>query len=345
MENDTIKQSDESTSVVGRLLRKRREQLGWDIPDISAQLRIRAAHLKAIEAGRMDELPGVAYTIGFVRAYADHLGMEGKLIVADFREEMAQKSKVRPLEFPPQPTQGRLPGLVPIGISLVICLFLYMGWYYWNNQSFETGNLSPIEPVPPSQLTSKESIPDPNPSNTSSPSPQVETESTDDVATTKPADGTNSQPTPALTSDAASTPPASPVTTQNTENAVSQPTATAPKLASQSASVPLRLFAKLDSWVDIRDANNQVVFSRVLRQGENYDPPLKPGLTLTTGNAGGLDIILEGNTLPSLGGVGIVARGIPLDVQQLKAGQKPAATTSSPSPNSDTPDGTQEPSD
>jgi cytoskeleton protein RodZ len=85
--------------------------------------------------------------------------------------------------------------------------------------------------------------------------------------------------------------------------------------------------ARLESWVQVTNAKKEVMFSRVLRVGETYTVPDEKGLTLTTGNAGGIDILLDGKKLKSLGAVGLVKRDIPLDPKKLKDGTafKPAA--------------------
>src|SRR3546814_10325935 len=62
--------------AIGELLRARREELGQDLRDVSHMLRIRYPYLEAIEGGRVGELPGPTYAVGFVRAYADYLGLE-----------------------------------------------------------------------------------------------------------------------------------------------------------------------------------------------------------------------------------------------------------------------------
>ncbi|MDF2764849.1 MAG: hypothetical protein K0S81_1843, partial [Rhodospirillales bacterium] len=65
----------------------------------------------------------------------------------------------------------------------------------------------------------------------------------------------------------------------------------------------------------------QPILIRTLQAGETLDVPAQPGLTLFTGNAGGLDIVLDGRPLPSLGPVGAVRRGISLDPEALRGGQ------------------------
>lgn len=81
---------------------------------------------------------------------------------------------------------------------------------------------------------------------------------------------------------------------------------------------PVVLKALQSTWLEIRDAQHVVVFSRVLSSGEEYWVPQdQPGLTMTLGNAGGLQILVEGKALPLLGTPGQVKRNVPLDVQAL----------------------------
>jgi len=79
------------------------------------------------------------------------------------------------------------------------------------------------------------------------------------------------------------------------------------------------LRARADSWIQVRERQGgTVLFNRVLRPGETYRVPLRPGLLLTTGNAGGLEVVLDGDALPTLGQQGVVRRDLPLEPDLLK---------------------------
>lgn len=81
---------------------------------------------------------------------------------------------------------------------------------------------------------------------------------------------------------------------------------------------PVVLKALQGTWLEIRDMNRAVVFSRVLNPGEEYWVPDDRGdLTMTLGNAGGLQILVEGQPIPVLGNVGQVKRNVSLNVQAL----------------------------
>lgn len=79
------------------------------------------------------------------------------------------------------------------------------------------------------------------------------------------------------------------------------------------------LRARADSWIQVRErSGGTVLFNRVLRPGETYRVPSRPGLLLTTGNAGGLEVVLDGDALPTLGQQGVVRRDLPLEPDALK---------------------------
>src|SRR5262245_47568892 len=131
---------------VGALLRRRREEIQQDIDDVSRQLRIRSAYIRAIEEGKFQELPGNAYAIGFVRAYADYLGLDGGNVVSDYRDELARRSRQNELVWPTEGGESRFPGGAILGVCVLLCLVIYGGWYY-ATQSGGTG-IKLIDQVP-----------------------------------------------------------------------------------------------------------------------------------------------------------------------------------------------------
>src|SRR3954469_15971171 len=115
---------------VGALLRRRREEIRQDIEDVSRQLRIRSAYIRAIEEGKFQELPGSAYAVGFVRAYADYLGLDGGSIVGDYRDELARRSRQNDLVWPSEGTESRFPGGTILVVCVLLGLAIYGGWFY-----------------------------------------------------------------------------------------------------------------------------------------------------------------------------------------------------------------------
>ena len=81
------------------------------------------------------------------------------------------------------------------------------------------------------------------------------------------------------------------------------------------------LRANADAWVQVRDRAGAVLLNRTLHSGETWDVPARPNLLLTTGNAGGTDLLVDGVASPSLGGSGAVRRDLPLDPDLIRDGK------------------------
>ena len=135
-----------------------------------------------------------------------------------------------------------------------------------------------------------------------------------------------SQPTaPATTPPAAPAAPArvepvtAPVERQGTDGAADGQSAQGRVFGEENSSARVVLKARADSWVQVRNSDG-LLMSRLLRKGDTYMVPNQGGLELMTGNAGGLDIVVDGKALPTLGKTGEVRKGIPLQPDALKSG-------------------------
>ena len=114
----------------GALLRASRMRIGEELRDIADILRIRYPYLKAIEEDRFDDLPGQPYAVGFVRAYAVHLGLDADEIVRRFKVEFANESKsATELSFPTPITEANVPGGAIVFIGLLMAVLAYGFWY------------------------------------------------------------------------------------------------------------------------------------------------------------------------------------------------------------------------
>jgi cytoskeleton protein RodZ len=85
MVSELTRAPDEAASAlrqIGRELRDARLARGEDLRDIAAFLCIRPDHLAALENGDLAGTPGRVYALGFLRSYADRLGLDGDLLVA-----------------------------------------------------------------------------------------------------------------------------------------------------------------------------------------------------------------------------------------------------------------------
>lgn len=71
---------------IGNSLRRARERLGLELSQVEEETHIRSKYLKALEEEHFGVLPGAAYAKGFLRTYADFLGLEGERFLDEFND-------------------------------------------------------------------------------------------------------------------------------------------------------------------------------------------------------------------------------------------------------------------
>ena len=87
--------------------------------------------------------------------------------------------------------------------------------------------------------------------------------------------------------------------------------------ANRDARVVLR--ALNDSWIRVSSVGGDYLRDRTLERGDLFLVPNRPDLELWTGNAGGLEVIVDGEVLAPLGSSGAVVRAVPLEPSSLRA--------------------------
>src|SRR5579863_10703693 len=89
---------------IGATLREARERAHLDIMDFETRTKIRAKYLRALEDEEWSLLPGYTYTKGFLRTYADMLGLDGRALVDEFKRQYRDPAEI---EAPPLSPAGR----------------------------------------------------------------------------------------------------------------------------------------------------------------------------------------------------------------------------------------------
>lgn len=395
------------TVAVGHSLKTARELTGKDIAEVAVLLRIRQPFLQALEDGRHKDLPGGTYAVGFLRTYAEYLGLDGEEMVRRFRAEAAGELDVRlNLAFPSPVSEGRIPGGAVLFLGLMLATVAYGGWYLLSSRQTQVAEMVPPlpdrlasvftrqatltgEPAKPVETTPKPD--EAQPKTAEEPAPAVMAGKENDVvppsegeeeaksvapaatpvvvaapvttpvtaadpakiaapkaepaktepmkaepakvepAKSEPAKVEPAKPEPAKTEpakvDTAKTEPAKPeVAKVEPAKIEPAPAATAPipegKVIGQDnadSRVQLKAIGD-DCWVQVRELDGQLLLSRLLRRGDSYMVPNRPGLTLMVGNAGALDIMVDGKKAPALGNAGQVRRDIKLEPEKLLSG-------------------------
>ncbi len=90
---------------LGELLRNTREAEGLSVADVQEATKIRARYLEAMEEGRFEALPGEVYVKGFLRSFAEAVGLSGDEVVARYKAERARIETEKAREA--HPDQGR----------------------------------------------------------------------------------------------------------------------------------------------------------------------------------------------------------------------------------------------
>src|SRR5579859_443110 len=184
---------------VAALLRETRIKQGRDIAVVATTLRIRQPYLQAIEDGRFEDLPGSTYAVGFVRGYAEFLGLDGAEIVRRFKQENSDLAGRAELVFPSATSGGGIPTGALLGLAVVGALVAYGAWYFLQDR-----NETVAEAVPPlpERLAAMLHKPVDNPNDAPPASPTAKPESASPNSANPAAQDTLTQQT------MASTPPA-----------------------------------------------------------------------------------------------------------------------------------------
>ena len=338
------------TARLGAEMRAARQRLGWGVSELAASLRIRPQYLEAIEDGRVADLPGTTYALGFIRAYGNALGLPGAEYATRFRAEGGPANKRTELAFPvPVPQRGVPAGAVVL-LGMLVVAAAYGGWYYYSADQRTPSHVVAALPERLAPLAANGGLAAPPSPQVASILPSVAPPSQlppavaagDAAATgaTRKVTPPAAAPTIAVPPAAVSSQPAPPamagVAAGSTRDnlatasspageAASAPVSAPPAAAAQPPATGIVVKAVAQSWVMVRDAG-KVLLNRTMQPGETWPLPADAtGATLTTGNAGGTVVMVDGADTPSLGASGAVRRGVVLEAAGLRSGHPDTA--------------------
>ena len=112
---------------IGSSLREARERQKLELSAIERDTRIRPKFLRALEDEQFDRLPAPAYARGFLRTYADYLGLDAQRFVDEYNAHFA------PAEEPQAavPVRIRRPGRLRRRLLVVLPVALAVGLVAW----------------------------------------------------------------------------------------------------------------------------------------------------------------------------------------------------------------------
>jgi len=144
--DDALKQA--KAHGVGALLKASRLRVGDNVREISDVLRIRHVYLEAIEDGRFDDLPGPTYATGFIRGYAEYLGLDSEEVVRRYKADISGDGDAsdRNLVFPEPIPEPGIPGGAVVFVGIFVAVVAYGVWYANTTKDGFLAEL--ISPVP-----------------------------------------------------------------------------------------------------------------------------------------------------------------------------------------------------
>lgn len=258
-----------------------------EIQTISKQLCIREEFLEALESGNYSQIPEPVYILGFARNYAIELGLDPDEIVAKIKQEMGASANCSGATDDADTSACAMPSIKEESWYKLMFVkayqFVYQNWIW-----FLGGLVGLVIIILGVVLLSggddTEALPKVAETNT-----QVENV----VAVIDDKE-------PAYKHDVRER-----FGMDNRENA------------------NVILQATQESWVKVEDGRGKTVFSRVLVPGDVYYVPVGNKYKATFGNAGGIDIWVDGKLIPDVGANHTRVAGISLSPENLlKAGKK-----------------------
>lgn len=125
---------------IGDTLREARIRRGLSIKDVEHGTKIRTKYLQALEDEDFEVIPGPTFVKGFMRTYAEFLGLDSDQLVDEYRsrfETQPDPHQIRPLETKGRPRTGsprRQPNHVLVGIAALIAIIALL-WFGWGRGS------------------------------------------------------------------------------------------------------------------------------------------------------------------------------------------------------------------
>jgi cytoskeleton protein RodZ len=320
-------------------LRSYAQYLGFDGDDLIAQIRSSVAGLTSrthlhdrtpLAESRLPKLPILVISLAALAgiyagwAYVDDSGPAEVELVAEVPDELRQQTPAPDITpaTAPAPEPATAPAAAPAIEPLV-------------GPPVEPQADAPASSAAQEVEQSADPAADRPSTDTADPSPQAAEDSTVESAP---------QPEPSAPAVAAEppsnaealAPSAPPASTQiDTESAAPaadvlaavEPVAagTAPTVyRGGDAASRVMLRARTSAWVHVSSTNNDYLWVKTLQPGDAFLVPDRPDLVLWTGNAGGIEVIVDGASLPPLGPEARVVRDVPLQADDLLRRLQPA---------------------
>lgn len=306
----------ERVGKFGEKLQREREMRGISLEEIAGATKIGTRALRALEEEQFEKLPGGIFNKGFVRAYARYLGIDEEQAVADYMAacgepdaepvlpalEAARRAQAARTEYERLPSNGDSTVFRPLVTALVLLAVVAAlaagGWRLYPRVKDRLAHRRAAYTAapPPAGIAPVAAVAQPVP-----PPP----------ATTATASPTLNPPAPAPL----------PVPAPEAPKPAATATPQTPAILASTPEFTVLIHAREQSWVSVK-ADGKVVLKDTLAAGKETSVKAKQTVVLTAGNAGGVEVSIDGKPQPSFGDDNQV-RTILVTPEGIKATSRP----------------------
>ena len=281
-ENPAAELESPKITKIGAMLKEMRLQKGLKLVDVSKKLCIRKFYLEAIEESNYSEIPPFPYGNGFIRSYANFLGLNSENIIELYKEETSL-SKDKSINILEPQAEATMPNIQHILISLLAIVLIYIGWLFYNqnsrtNETSDTTYTEEENTATYDDVVMVENFNDEN-SNEITSTPTEEKASSEPQIVVSEEIYQENKPTDIKNK------------TENNENTEAEEKNKSQKPENMSNGVYIEVLKT--TWVEIKD-KDKLYLSKVLQPGEFYKVPEGEGKILSVGKHDGVNIYING---------------------------------------------------
>jgi cytoskeleton protein RodZ len=312
-------------TVIGETLRRERLRRNLGLDEISRDLKISAKFLEAIEDERFDKLPRGVFAKSFVRQYARLLGLDEEELVGEVQRVVEPTSAgPRFAERAPQPSpsaihvprveawetvsdnrrfarSSSLPALAMVVVVMLVCSGVWALWQRSRRQA-ASHEETPAQTAQAQQSRLPHLEPGASPETTPAQSSRVQPSAQNSAD--RPAEGATPRAPEAKPDVSAAVPGVATVSPTSASGPEPGTKVQVPN-SNPNAQVHLAVTADEVVWVSVR-TDGQYSFSGTLEANQTRTFDANGSITLRLGNAGGVNIKLNGQPVGSVGPKGQV---------------------------------------
>jgi cytoskeleton protein RodZ len=292
---------------LGAYLRSLRETKGSSLEDMARSTRVGIRHLEALEEERLADLPSPVFVRGFIRAYCGFLRESPESALGHYQGLLGERATTEAASVPPRPRATWANSSLLIGLGLLV--ILGAGLIALNMAVKRTGGTS----VAATKMERPQPTVVPAPAAAPAPAPPAAPPAPQPTAAARPPAPPASVPAPAPVPEPtrAPSPPAA------VAPAPPPPAAAATKAAPGGQRLVIK--ALEPTWVRVQTDEGRI-FEDLLPAGSSREWTADRRFLLTIGNAGGVELTLNGKSLPPLGPKGTVIQRLELPAPPTTSG-------------------------